>query len=82
MNERAKAPEDHPDPDRWWRTIKRQSWFCFLSLVGMAAALIRWEIHDAASTPMTVIAIGLVAGAAAYGSGSTLIGFARAWRGQ
>ena len=43
--------------------------------------MVKWGIPDAATAPMVVINIGLVAAQAAYGGGSTLIDAIRAWRG-
>lgn len=79
---KPEAPESHPDPDRWWRELKWQSRFCLLAITGIAAALIRWGLDEAATTPLTILALGLVAGAAAYGGGTTCIDTVKAWRGR
>lgn len=76
----TEAPETHRDPDRWWNEVKYQSRFCLAAIAGISAALIRWGLDEAATQPMTILAIGLVGGAMAYGGGSWCIGFAKAWR--
>lgn len=76
----AEAPESHPAPAIWWRHIRWQSYLCLLGLLAEAFALIRWGIPGAATAPLTVANIGLVAVAAAYGGGSTLIDAIKAWR--
>ena len=83
MSETAEAPtapEDHPNPPGWWLTIKWQSWLAQLALMAEAIALIRWGIPDAATAPLVIINLGLVAVASVYGAGSLVIDAIKAWR--
>ena len=74
------APDDHPEPAVWWWHIRWQSYIALAGLVVQSAALIRWGIPDAATAPLVIANIGLVAVAASYGGGSTLIDAIKAWR--
>ena len=80
MNSRE-TPNAHPQPKIWWRHIRWQSWVALLIMGAQVPALVKWGIPDAATAPLVVINIGLVAAQAAYGGGSTLIDAIRAWRG-
>lgn len=73
-------PPEHPQPRVWWRHIRWQSWVSLLGMLAQAPSLIVWGIPDAATAPLVVINIGLVAGFSAYGGGSTLIDAIRAYR--
>jgi hypothetical protein len=75
------APENHPQPNRWWDAIRRQSWLCYLALIAEAGALFFGDISQSETTPQVIINLGLLAGAAAYGGGSTLVDTVRAWKG-
>ena len=77
---KKQAPPDHPQPAVWWRHIRWQSWLSLAAMCAQAPALIRWGIPDAATAPLVVINIGLVATAATYGGASTLIDAIKAWR--
>jgi len=74
------APDDHPAPAVWWFWIRLQSWVALLGLIAEAGALIRWGIPGAATAPLVIANLGLVAVAASYGGGSTLIDAIKAWR--
>lgn len=74
------APDDHPAPAVWWFQIRLQSWVALLGIVSEVPALIAWGIPQAATAPLLVANIGLVAVAASYGGGSTLIDAIKAWR--
>lgn len=76
----AEAPETHPEPARWWKHIGYQSYLALIALVVEIPAMIVWDIPQAATAPITVANIGLVAVAASYGGGSTLIDAIKAWR--
>jgi hypothetical protein len=75
------TPQDHPDPDRWWRAIRRQSWLCYIALVLEIPALLYFGVDERASGPLVLVNLGLLSGAVSYGGGSTLIDAIKAWRG-
>lgn len=77
---KAEAPDSHPKPSRWWKHIGLQSYLALVALVVEIPAMIAWGIPQAATVPLTVANIGLVAVAATYGGGSTLIDAIKAWR--
>ena len=74
------APDDHPAPAVWWWHIRIQAYIALFGIIVEAGALIRWGIPDAATAPLVIANIGLVAVASAYGGGSTLIDAIKAWR--
>lgn len=74
------APDDHPEPAVWWLHIRIQAYIALLGIIAESAALIAWGIPDAATAPLVIANIGLVAVASAYGGGSTLIDAIKAWR--
>ena len=74
------APASHPDPDRWWRVIQRQSWLCYVALIAEVPLLLWLGISEHGSLPLAILNLGLVAGAATYAGGSTVIDAIKAWR--
>lgn len=75
------TPTKHPDPDRWWDAIRRQSWVCYWAIIFEIPALLALGVEEHAAMPLVLANLGLVAGAAAYGGGSTLVDAIKAWRG-
>jgi hypothetical protein len=74
-------PQDHPDPDRWWRAIQKQSTFCYIVMAAEIPLLALQGIGQHEVMPLVLVNLGLVSGAVAYGGGSTLIDAIKAWRG-
>jgi len=79
MSDEDQAPTEVQDADRWWQHILWQSWVSLVGLIGYGVVLVVYPVE----TGMThaIIAAGLVGASFANGGGTTLIRFARAWRG-
>lgn len=75
------APTKHPDSDRWWDAIRRQSWLCYFSMIAEIPALLAMGVDEHTATPLVLVNLGLVAGAVSYGGGSTIVDAIKAWRG-
>jgi len=76
----TEAPETHPQPAVWWWHIRWQSYLALVATIAQVPCLIKWGIPDAATAPLLVANIGLVAVATSYGGGSTLIDAIKAWK--
>lgn len=80
MSDEPSAPADHPAPAVWWVQIRWQSWVCIIGALAEAFAMIRWGIPQAATAPLVILNLGIVAVAVSYSGGSTLIDAIKAWR--
>jgi len=75
-----KAPDEVEDADRWWQHILWQSWIGLFGLIGYGAALVYFAPEVGAAH--AIVALGLVGASFANGGGTTLIRFAREWKGR
>lgn len=70
----------HPNPDRWWRTIKYQSWTCLFAMIGEIFLLFYFPVGENIGNPLMILNVGLVGGFISYNGGSALIDMIKAWR--
>lgn len=83
----AKAATDAPAkppgaPKTWWAEMKWQSRIGLFGMVVQIPALAYFGLDDAATMPVVVVNLGLVATVLHYGGGSAAIDLVRAWRGE
>lgn len=76
------APAGHPNVNRWWDALRRQSWLCYLILGAEIPAVLVMGVTEHAAMPLVIANVGLVVGAASYGGGTTLVDTVKAWRGN
>jgi len=74
------APKEVQDADRWWQHILWQSWIGLFGLIAYGVALV-W-MQPETGMAHAIVAAGLVGASFANGGGTTLIRFAKAWRGN
>lgn len=78
----AKAPENHPNVNRWWNALRRQSWFCLYTMAAEIPFLFIYGVDEHTAMPLVVINLGLLGGVAAYGGGCTFVDMVKAYRGN
>jgi len=69
-----------PDPVKWWRHRRYQSYMGIAGLVGLSTLAILWPVSDAVAGLLEYAGVGCILLIVGYGPGSTLCDAIRAWK--
>lgn len=70
-----------PDPAKWWRHRRYQSYIGIVGLIALSAMAIVWPVSDAVAGLLEYAGLACILLVVGYGPGSTCVDAIRAWRG-
>ena len=74
--------EAPPDPAKWWRHRRYQSYIGIAGLLGIAVIVVQGSVDEAATGLLEYVGIGCAALAVQYSLSTSLCDAIRAWRGN